>query len=87
MKKDAVELHVGEKVYLNGIGDLAFSGELKPFLYYRGYENRYMTIVKLTRGGMVYLKGDDEKFYSVPPKNVDLWEDYIKNNQKIKTIN
>lgn len=69
MRREEVNNHVGQLVTLNGYGDLAICGELRQFIF---NNMRFLTIVKLTRGGMVYLRGDDGEFYSVRPKNVDL---------------
>lgn len=75
MKRDEVTLHLCERVHINGNGDLGMCSELKPFIY---NENRFMLILKLTKGGMVYLEGDDGKYYSIPPKNIDLIKSTIK---------
>ena len=72
MKREDVNKHKGRKVVLNGKGDLAFEGELKPLI-----RNKVpLYIVKLTRGGMVYLTDVSGKFfYSAPPTNVDIVEE------------
>ena len=67
MKPEEIKQNVGAVVHLNGRGDLAFSGWLRPWIN----SDRWLRIVKLTRSGMAYLQRDDGQFESVPPRNVE----------------
>ena len=66
MTREEIEQNIGRTVKLNGCGDLALHAHLRTDGWYR--------VVKLTKGGMAYLKSDDNKIIVVPPKNVDLVE-------------
>lgn len=63
---DFINANIGNKVYITGEGDLAMSGELRQLIY----NKTELTLVKLTKSGMVYLEDESGKFYSVPPSNV-----------------
>jgi len=73
MNREEIELSIGAKVRINASGDLQMEPQFRLFVQEK---DRWMRIVKLTRGGMVYLYGDDAKFYTVPPKNVDMFHEY-----------
>ena len=66
MKPEEIKQNIGAVVQLNGYGDLAFNGWLRPWIN----TNRWLRIVKLTRSGMAYLQRDDGKYEVVPPRNV-----------------
>ena len=66
MKPEEIKQNIGAVVQLNGYGDLAFSGWLRPWIN----TDRWLRIVKLTRSGMAYLQRDDGKYEVVPPRNV-----------------
>jgi hypothetical protein len=63
-----IKQNIGNKVYVSGERDLAFNGELRKIIF----NKTELTIVKLTRGGMAHLVDSDNKFYTVPPSNVNL---------------
>jgi len=65
-----IEKNIGNKVIIDGTGDLAMSGELREFIF----NKTPLTIVSLTKGGMAYLVDSKGKFYKVPPKNIVLLE-------------
>lgn len=58
MNREEIEKNIGVTVTLNNIRDLAFSGWLKPWIN--------------TERTLAYLKRDDGKYESVPPKNVEI---------------
>lgn len=70
MKRKDVEENTGAKIRINGLGDLAFEGGLRKYIYDK--EHKYdLRIEKLTRGGMVWVRDlTNNKFISVPAKNV-----------------
>ena len=63
---DFIIKNIGNKVHVSGAGDLAFCGEYRGIIF----NKTELTIVKLTRSGMAYLVDSNNKFYSVPPRNV-----------------
>lgn len=72
---DFINSNIGKKVYLTSEGDLAMGMEYRQFIY--NNKERYLTLIKLTKGGMAYLLGDNGKYYSVPPRNVRLFDENI----------
>ena len=54
---------------INGDGDLALTH--RDLVY---NVNPMLVIVKLTRGGLVLLQSPNNVFYSIPPKNCDLFK-------------
>ena len=75
MKHSEIEKHIGERVTINGYGDLAFEFEVKPLIYDRD-NNFDIRILRLTKGGLVQLQVDGKVFHTcVPSKNVDLFRD------------
>jgi hypothetical protein len=68
MKHEEIINNTGNKVVLNSYGDLLMDSKLKPLILHKVE----LTIVKLTKGGMAYLVDEDNKYYSVPTKNVVL---------------
>lgn len=50
---------------LNGNGDLAFDGDLRPYI---GHEVEF---VKVTKSGLIQVRGADGKLVSVPKRNLD----------------
>jgi len=68
MTPEEVKESSGLIVTLNGKGDLAMLGWLRPWIN----TDRWLKIVKLTRGGMAYLVSDNGQYVSVPPRNVDI---------------
>ena len=73
MKQNEILNNIGAKVYVDGGGDLAFNGELRPIISYRDRIVE-LTIIKLNKNGKVYLQAENKKFYSVPCRNVILIE-------------
>ena len=69
MKHSEVENNIGNTVLLNSDRDLGMDGELRKPLY----NKTPLTIVKLTRGGLVHLT-DGKRFYTVRSGNIDLLE-------------
>ena len=78
MTREEIQRNIATIVTLNGDGDLAIEGNLRKYIYDRS--NEYpLAIEKLTRGGMAYLLDlHNDKYISVPPKNVELPNDYKK---------
>jgi hypothetical protein len=76
MKLSEIPKHIGDKVTLNGAGDLAFSSEFRPYLYPRPEIKPMFTIIKTTRKGQVYIQCDaNNRFLAVNARNIDLIED------------
>ncbi len=69
MNRNDVENNIDEIVTINGEGDLSMESELRSLIQ----NKTLLRLVKLTKAGMAYLEGIDESHYSVPPRNVDLW--------------
>lgn len=67
MKLTEVADHIGKKCVLNSQGDLGICIELRTLIY----DQKELTIVKITKGGEVYLS-HGKKFYTVPARNIDL---------------
>jgi hypothetical protein len=61
-----IEKNIGAKVYITPDGDLSMSSHLRYLISTKAE----LEIVKLTKGGMAYLKDKNGNFFSVPPKNV-----------------
>ena len=70
MKHSEVENNIGKQVTLNGDRDLGMDGDLRKLIY----NKTVLTIVKLTRGGLVHLT-DGKRFYTVRSGNIDLLEE------------
>jgi len=70
VNQEEVRLNRSEIVYINGIGDLGINVELRGLIQ----KKTPLVICKLTKGGMAYLLDDDGKYYTVPPKNVELYK-------------
>ena len=66
MKNIELINNIGEIVYINGLGDLAFYVELRPLIY----NKNPLKLIKITKSGLAYLQSEDGKFYTVPPRNV-----------------
>jgi hypothetical protein len=61
-----MEKNIGNKVYIKGSGDLAFSSEFRDII-----KNKIpLKIVKLTKSGLVYLVDNKNNFYTVPLRNI-----------------
>lgn len=84
MKFEDVKNHIGDLVVLNNCYDLLFNGELK-IPYYRKY---IFEIIKITRGGLVYIKSIcNKKYYTIAAYNLDLkYTKSIIQNVDYKTI-
>ena len=50
---------------LNGRGDLAFDGEIKPYI------RTEVTLVKITKSGLYQVRALDGTLLSVPKRNLD----------------
>jgi len=85
MNRIEIQQNIGNKVILDGRGDLGMDGDLRPLIY----NKTPLTIIGLTKGGKAYLREDiistemvhgviprstKIKYYSVPPRNVNLIE-------------
>lgn len=72
MELSNVVNYIGAKVHLNGLCDLAFCTEFRPYLYPEPKIPFVFTIVN-TRGGRVRIKCDsNNKFLTVNAINIDL---------------
>jgi hypothetical protein len=72
---DWISQNIGNKAIVSGDGDLGFSGELRSIIF----NKTELTIVKLTRGGKVYLTDGNDRFYTVPPRNIKIIETPAEN--------
>lgn len=61
-----IEKNIGNRVHLTGDGDLAMCYKFRKIIS----NKTELTIVKLTKSGMVYLVDDENNSYTVPPRNV-----------------
>ena len=59
--------NIGKNCKVNILGDLAMNKGL-----FGEIRDKQLTVIKVTKGGLVYIKSEDEKFYSIPPKNIDI---------------
>lgn len=66
---DYIKANIGKHCNLNGSGDYAMNKWI-----FRETDGEQLTIVKITKAGMVYLECTNGLFYSVPPKNIDIIE-------------
>jgi len=71
-----VESNIGKQVYIDGGGDLAMDGDLKPFIM----NKTPLTLIRLNKKGLAIVKDNKEVHYSVPPKNINIFEN---NNYEI----
>jgi hypothetical protein len=67
---DWLSQNIGNKAIINGSGDLGMDREFRTLIF----NKTELTIVKITRGGMVYLRDENGKFYTVPPRNIEVIE-------------
>lgn len=74
---EEIKNSIGAHVILNGRGDLALSHELRPYIAF----DKGLSIVKVTKGGLVHLQDENGSFITVPPKNVEIAP--LKNNETI----
>lgn len=75
MEHSHIPNHIGHKVHLNGLGDLAMDSEFRPYLYPRPEIPFVFTVIKVTRSGKVHIQCDsNKKFLSIPAINIDLVE-------------
>jgi len=65
---DFIRVNIGERVYIDGSGDLAMCGEFRKLIR----EETELTLLKLTKGGNAYVVDDNGTFYSIKPKNINL---------------
>lgn len=75
---EEIKNSIGAHVILNGRGDLAMSHELRPYIS----NDKGLSIVKVTKGGLVHLQDENGSFVTVPPKNVEIAP--LKNNESVK---
>ncbi|MFW9876259.1 MAG: hypothetical protein ACFFG0_24425 [Candidatus Thorarchaeota archaeon] len=66
MKLEDVEKRIGTMCIINGYGDLAMDGELKPFIR----ERIPVKIIKKVKSGLIQVELTPGKFRSVPQKNL-----------------
>lgn len=59
--------NIGKNCKVNILGDLVINKGL-----FGEIRDKQLTVIKVTKGGLVYIKSEDEKFYSIPPKNIDI---------------
>ena len=71
-----VKNHIGEKVYMNGRGDLAMSQPFRKYLYPRPEPEPIFTIIKVTKSGLVQIQAENGELMSLGCKNIDLVEGY-----------
>jgi len=74
MTREEIKNNIGAIVTLNRRGDLGMSCLMRLLIE----SKQKLKIVKLTRGGLAYLDMMhcvSKYFISVPPKNVDLYEE------------
>lgn len=64
---DYINANIGKYCTLNGNGDFMMNKWI-----FRETHNEQLKIVKITKSGLVYLECSNGKFYSVPPKNIDI---------------
>ena len=60
-----MNLEVNQRVLLNGARDLAFEGEIRPYLY------TPVEIVKHTKAGLYQIRTHDGSLFSVPKYNLE----------------
>lgn len=62
-----MDLEVGSEHYVNGLGDLYFDRESRPFIRQR------VVVLKKTKAGLyqIALISDRKKTYSLPKRNLD----------------
>ena len=72
MKRSEVNNHIGERISINGSGDLAIEPDKKPFIYDKTGEYD-IRLLRLTKGGLIEFEVDGKHRYVVPPYNVDLY--------------
>ena len=78
MKLQFIEENIGNKVYIKPGADLSFSSEFRRII-----SNKIpLTIIKLTKSGMVYLTDNQNNFYTIPPRNIDsiIYDNYNSNS-------
>lgn len=91
---DFIDQNIGKRVYINGVGDLGFDGNLRKYIYIYSFSmdlETYPVIIinKRTRGGLAYLETGGN-FISVPISNVRLFSELEKirdKNESIQNIN
>lgn len=88
-----INKNIGRKVYLTPDSDLAFNGELRKFIIYDVnkfvHGQLYLTIVKITKSGLISLYGDDGQYYSVASENIRLaseTESYMRRIDKLEGL-
>lgn len=69
VNQEQIKENIGKQVTLNGYGDLGMERHLRYFI---NHSENPLTIIKLTKSGMAYLQYENGKYYSIPPKNVEL---------------
>jgi hypothetical protein len=75
MKFSEVKQSIGQKVTLNGRGDLAMDSVCRHYIYPKPEIPFLFTIEKITRKGLVLIKClSDNVSISVPAMNIDLLE-------------
>lgn len=83
MSQDEVKRNVGQRVIINGRGDLGIDAELRTLINRPELD---IVIVKLTKGGKAYLQYG-KTYYTVPVRNVDLFHTvYEKWNERQSVI-
>ncbi len=69
---DFINANIGNTVYLTNSGD-AMCGKITQLIL----NKTPLTLIKLTRGGMAYLRDDHGTYYSVPPRIVREFETFL----------
>lgn len=71
MSQDEIRANVGRACTIDWRGDL-YCGYSHQLPGYYGDRSKTVEIVKLTRGGLAYVKRDDGRFLTIPPRNLRL---------------
>lgn len=78
---DFISQNIGKEIYITGLGDLSIERSLRPLIN----QKTKLILIKLTKGGMAYLQNPiDNKYYSVPPKNVRLYSEVLNQNEIVE---
>lgn len=68
MKRSDIEFNIGNFCTVNGYGDLAFESDMKLLIY----QKTKVTLIKVTKSGLIQVQGPNDEYYSIPQKNLDL---------------
>lgn len=68
-KRRLLESKIGQRVDINGYGDLGMDAEMRPFIW---NNESVILVVGITKAGLVNIEVDGDRQYSVPMRNVEL---------------